>query len=455
MFPAKPCQAGKFKPVKHPATKPFASTPSSSSAAAPTASDRRAQNYNKGSPRRRRGGGGRGGTLRGKSPSVSTASSPRKRQRPQGSIKQQLHKRQHQQQNNNAVRGSRGGGRGRGRGRGRGVGAGGCRLGDRFVAPKGAPFFTGDVAKLPTADFLPFFSNYCEVTKPINHEADLVSSPSSIREKVIPSALSGGGDVDNTTSFAEFAAESTLPTTITTSASQHDSKCLSPISSRKESLMTTAMEDEGQYDSSKDRMNEYSMSIHEIIYGCGSSGGDDCSGGTTDEQTKLEFHSTSNIVISEMDHYDCHWNNHASTAEQQQQQVEEDDEQKEKKQSIVEDNMGTLPPDDTSPVKISSDTYNMEGDAAKAVDCVNANKDSDDTSGNDDDGGIDDEDGGVDRNPVVIDKAYYKELCKQLTFALEKEKSDHRECQQELQRVKLECSELQQRFRDAQRLFQR
>ena len=97
----------------------------------------------------------------------------------------------------------------------------------------------------------------------------------------------------------------------------------------------------------------------------------------------------------------------------------------------------------------------MEGDAAKAVDCVNANKDSDDTSGNDDDGGIDDEDGGVDRNPVVIDKAYYKELCKQLTFALEKEKSDHRECQQELQRVKLECSELQQRFRDGQRLFQR
>ena len=53
-----------------------------------------------------------------------------------------------------------------------------------------------------------------------------------------------------------------------------------------------------------------------------------------------------------------------------------------------------------------------------------------------------------DCNSVSSDKDYYKDLCAQLTFALEARQRAHRECRLEKRRIKNEYNQLRQRLRD-------
>ena len=59
--------------------------------------------------------------------------------------------------------------------------------------------------------------------------------------------------------------------------------------------------------------------------------------------------------------------------------------------------------------------------------------------------GGDDDDG---CSSVSSDKDYYKDLCAQLTFALEARQRAHRECRLEKRRIKNEYNQLRQRLRD-------
>ncbi len=486
LSPAMPRQAGKFKPVKQiPATSQMSarfSPPALSlpMVAAATTSKGRANNNNNSNSASRtgqKGRGCRGGNRRhGQSqiPAAATTATgprpPRKRKRHQKGTKQQQHstqtqhqqktqqqkkqKQQHQQQMKQndkyyIARCDRIGG-GIDRGGGGGLGdrfvqppKNRLGLGSRFVLPRGAPFFTGDVAVVATA------SNNCSDH---GHVPSLSSSSSSSVEEIIVSAITPGDEESEpkattttaiTTATAGTREHLTKFELLSNPATQNNDECLPSVitTSRKESTVEAIVEKGGQHQQqhqlyfettpapSNDRTtmtttrtermgrDDYSMAIHEIIYGCQENNGDD------------------------------HLNGYASQTEQGPMQEEENE-------AIINDiSMVTLLPDDDNHSLLNNPSDNC----CVKVECVNniASINPNDPSRKEDRDDNESSDGNEleECNSVASDKSYYKDLCVRLTSALEKRKRAHRECRQEMRRIQREYSKLRRRFLDLQRSF--
>ncbi len=264
---------------------------------------------------------------------------------------------------------------------------------------------------------------------------------------MVSSIIGGNEERSATIATTTTAPEQLVANFLSTSTPQQQHECLPPIittTSRNESTvaaMAAAVEEGQQHqlcfetpapsNETTTRMarvgrDDYSMAIHEIIYGCQEGDGDD-----------------------EDDDGDADMNNYASQTEQGQMEEEE-------KQEIINDiSLATLPPDDDNP----SLMYNPSDNCCVKVECADniASIDSNDPSRKEDGGDDDNESSNGNEleecNSVASDKAYYKDLCVRLTFALEKRKSVHRECRQEMRRIQREYSKLSRRFLDLQRSF--